>query len=162
MFVAGLLAPITQRRSVTAAIVHLSGRFPEPPRTIAAPVQSSVAGTMTPTARAPVALESLLMSATVSNPIPGKNRSGYALQIGQFATANDANVAAQHARAVGLHLLVSQIAVLDSTNEPWSVVAVGEFVSEDAATRAAPRIQAVLNLRETPIIELPPLGKPAS
>jgi cell division septation protein DedD len=180
-FVAGTMAPDDFRQHVAAIGARVLGQpvptasttppvvddalalvgAPAPP-----PLAAKPAAPATPVAAAekpaPVRLESLLVTAAIKEPQPGKGEPTYALQVGQFATEDDANATIRRLKEAGLGLPLTSVPVLDADNEPWSVVAIGQFASSAAAQRAAPRVQSVLDIRETPVIQLPPSDKPTS
>jgi len=113
-------------------------------------------------ATAPVQLDALLVKTTVATPVPAKGQPVFALQLGQFVTDDEASIAEDHFKAQGLDLPLTKVAVIDSQNASWTVLAIGEFASPAAALQAAPRLQEALDLRSTPLIQLPPSPKPAS
>jgi cell division protein FtsN len=118
--------------------------------------------TPTTPAIAPVQLDALLVKTTVATPVPAKGQPVFALQLGQFVTDDEASIAEDHFKAQGLDLPLTKVAVIDSQNASWTVLAIGEFASPAAALQAAPRLQEALDLRSTPLIQLPPSPKPAS
>ncbi len=163
-FIAGLMAPDAPRHSLYALAERALGQTPAPPvvLTALAPPASGAeapAPAASAPALAPVRLDSLLVTAAINAPVPDKGKPVYALQLGQFATAAEADATLQRVKTIGLNMPLAKIATLDSENEPWCVVALGQFVSAQAAVRAAPRIQNVLDLHETPVIQLPPSEK---
>ena len=162
-FVAGTMAPDTIRQPLATLGDRLSGKETATPVAAVkspAPV-TSPSPAATPRKSAPVRLDSLLVTAAVDEPAPDKGKPAYALQIGQFATDEDADAAVQRVEKAGLGMPLAHVATLDAENEPWSVVAIGQFASASAAVRAAPRVQSVLDIRETPVIKLPPPDEPA-
>jgi cell division protein FtsN len=177
MFVAGTMAPDSMRQPLATLGDRLSGTETATPVAAVkspAPVASRSVAAMplavgspapepsgTPKKGAPVRLDSLLVTAAVDEPAPDKGKPAYALQIGQFATDEDADAAVQRVEKAGLGMPLAHVATLDAENEPWTVVAIGQFASTSAAVRAAPRVQSVLGIRETPVIKLPPPAEPA-
>jgi hypothetical protein len=177
-FVAGTMAPAGWRQPIAAfgerwsgaARMHpaaASGRIDGKQATPPAGAGAASAGTAAPASggtAAPVRLASLLVTAAVEEPAPAKGQPAYALQLGQFAGDADADAAMRRAAAAEPGLPLVRIATLDTENEPWSVVAIGRYVSAEAAARAAPRLLGPLGVRDLPVIRLPdpaPSGKAA-
>lgn len=133
------------------------GAAPAPPPLALTPAPAPVEKTT-----APVRLDSLLVTAAVASLEPAAGQPAYALQLGQFATDEEAQAASRRFQAAGLGLPLIDLVTLDSANEPWSVVAMGQFPTPEAARREAPRVQNVLNIADTPVIRLPAAPKPSS
>lgn len=174
-FVAGTMAPPAWRQTIAAfgerwsGVAHAaaSERADGGQARPSASAGTASSGTAAPASGGsvgPVRLASLLVTAAVEQPAPAQGQPAYALQLGQFAGDADADAAMRRAAAMEPGLPLVRIATLDTENEPWSVVAIGRYVSVEAAARAAPRMQAALGVRDLPVIHLPdpaPSGKSA-
>lgn len=111
---------------------------------------------------APASQDSLIVSAQLASPKIPEGQPVYALQLGEFIDDTQAATAMQRyaTAARTLDLPMTTLAVVDSNKDPWTVLAIGQFPSPDAAEQAAARVQAVVGLESTPVIKLP--AKPAS
>ncbi|GGA20912.1 SPOR domain-containing protein [Dyella nitratireducens] len=112
--------------------------------------------------RTPASQDSLVVATQVASPKIPEGQPIYALQLGEFIDDIQASVAMQRyaAAARTLDLPMTTLAVIDSNKDPWTVLAIGQFPSQDAAEQAAARVQAAVGLESTPVIKLP--AKPAS
>lgn len=172
MFVAGAMAPDGWRASIggfggpalrahhdipIAAALASSGK--------PAPTASAPADAPAPASTTTVKLDSLLVSATVRPPAPAKGQPAFALQLGQFARSADADAAVQRGAGAAPDLPLARIATVDAGGTPWTVVAIGRYVSPAMAQRDAARLCAALGLRDLPVIRLPeasPSAKPGA
>ncbi|SFS13559.1 Sporulation related domain-containing protein [Dyella sp. OK004] len=124
-----------------------------------APASAASATAPTPSASA-VSTNALLVANDVIALAPAAGQPAYALQLGQFVVAGDADALERQAQALGLPL--SRITAVDPDHTSWTVLAAGRFPSPTAAQDAAVRVQAILKLASTPVIRLPAEGKPSS
>jgi cell division septation protein DedD len=124
-----------------------------------APVSATTVTAPAPSASA-ISTHALLVASDVVTPSPAAGQPAYALQLGQFVVAGDADALERKAQALGLPL--SRIAAVDPDHTSWTVLAAGRFLSPAAAQDAAAHVQAVLKLASTPVIRLPAKDKPSS
>jgi len=156
-FVGGMMAPGQWR----APMQELAASWRAHAAVPAAPVPVSAATAATPARSASaVSTQALLLATDVGAPSPAAGQPAYALQLGQFVAAGDADALEGQAQRLGLPL--SRIAAVDPDHASWTVLAAGRFPSPAAAQDAAARVQAVLKLASTPVIRLPAEGKPSS
>ena len=176
-FIGGTMAPVAWRQSIASLGERLFERLHAIPSASNLPAdaanvaKAAAAGSAAPPretatpavdATAPVRLDALLVTTKVGTLTPAKGQPAYALQLGQFVTDAEAAAAERRFRAAGLDLPMTRLAVVDTENEPWTVLAIGRFVNPAAALQAASRVQDALQVRSTPVIQLPPSAKPAS
>lgn len=162
MFLAGAMAPPAWRHSVDALgqrLPGMRGTSPLPAAAAAAnrpgaPRETSAKPASSASA-APVALDRLLVGARLAAPEPAKGNPAYALQLGQFLRDADADAMARRANAASPGLPLSRIAGVDANGQPWTVLAIGRYVSPEAAQRDAARLQETLGLGDLPAIRLP-------
>ncbi|HEY4146726.1 SPOR domain-containing protein [Pinirhizobacter sp.] len=128
------------------------------PPTVLVPASPATAATPAPSASA-VSTASLLVASDVAAPLPAPGQPAYALQLGQFVVAGDADALERQSQGLGLPL--RRISAVDPDHTSWIVLAAGRFPSPAAAQDAAARVQAVLKLASTPVIRLPADGKPS-
>lgn len=171
MFVAGTMAPDGWRTSIAAVGAQAVGMRRAPLTEAAASAgkraaaPSAPSGAPAPGGSTTVKLDSLLVSAAVQPPTPAKGQPAYALQLGQFARGADADAAMQRGAGAAPDLPMTRIATIDADNTPWTVVAIGRYVSPAMAQRDAARLCAALSLRDLPVIRLPepaPSAKPGA
>lgn len=170
-FVAGAMAPDAWRGPIAAFGARVLGQVPAaaasvspgaapigipPPVPLRAPAPAAETAAPAP---GPVRLDSLLVTAAIQEPVPADGAPAYALQLGQFTNEASADAAMRRAEAVVSGPPLTLISAIDAQNQPWSVVAIGRYVSPDAAKRALPRMQQALDLHDMPVIRLPPAGK---
>jgi hypothetical protein len=112
--------------------------------------------------RAPASQESLIATTRVVSPTIAEGQPIYALQLGEFIDDAQASAAMQRyaLAARSLDLPMTTLPVVDSNKDSWTVLAIGQFPSQDAAEQAAARVQSAVGLESTPVIKLP--AKPAS
>lgn len=160
MFIAGTMAPPSLHSYVAAGIARIVPRS-------AAMTAGTTTGADTITASGaagvpakgddknkPVPYQSLLLR----SPLPAKAQ--YALQAGMFSDAAAAN--GLNARLTKLGYPSQIIAVVDTDQQTWQVVAAGSFGSLNDADAARIRLAQALNLAQPPsTIVLPPPPKPA-
>ncbi len=159
-FVAGMLAPDGWKTGLASWSAPAFGRpsasvpktsddsasRPTPPAA-AAPAHSSTAH--------PPATASLLVDTDVAQPMPAQGQPAYALQLGQYVDTTEATTALRRIAGRTQGLALAQLDTVDAAQRHWSVVAIGRYVSADAARRAAPRVQAILGVDDLPVIRLP-------
>lgn len=156
-FAGGMMAPDPWR----APMLEFAASWRAHPAVPAAPVPVSSATAATPARSASaVSTQALLVSTDVGAQSPGAGQPAYALQLGQFVVAGDADALEGQAQSLGLPL--RRIAAVDPDHASWTVLAAGRFPSPAAAQDFAARVQAVLKLASTPVIRLPAEGKPSS
>lgn len=164
-FVAGMLAPDGWKDDLASWSVPTFGRpsasvpktsddSAKPP---ARPATSSPAAPSPahPSTSHPPATASLLVETDVAQPMPAQGQPAYALQLGQYADASEAASALRRLAGSNQGLALAQLDTVDAAQRHWSVVAIGRYVSADAARRAAPRVQATLGVDDLPVIRLP-------
>ncbi|MFC4761716.1 SPOR domain-containing protein [Dyella koreensis] len=156
-FAGGMMAPDHWRAPMLA--LAASWRPPAAVSAIHVPAPATSIVTPAPAATA-VSTNALLVTSDVAAPAPAAGQPAYALQLGQFIVAGDADVLERQAQSLGLPL--SRIAAVDPDHASWTVLAAGRFPSPAAAQDATARVQAVLKLASTPVIRLPAEGKPSS
>lgn len=149
MFLAGVLAPEHVRAPTAVLAARVVAALPllgEEKAAAKAPAEAAKdEGKKTP----PIPLENLLLP----TPLPAK--ASYALQVGQFGSAEAADLLLKKASSGDLPAV--SIAVVDRSGQPWWVVAVGQFGQPDEARTARGKIASQLGAsEETPIIVLPP------
>lgn len=156
MFVAGSLAPASLRQAITAKSRQLGVPWAGPAKKAAAPTAAPPAADAKKGPQQ-IAYQSLLLH----SPLPAKAK--YALQVGMFSDAAEADEMSQRIDALGLAYPVRVIAVVDPDHLPWQVVAVGDFDTLAAAYSARAPITARLGLAQPPSLLLlpPPKKKPA-
>jgi cell division septation protein DedD len=155
-FAGGMMAPDAWRAPLQEIAAH--GRneaAPSAPRLPAAAASAAPARAATA-----VSTNALLVTSDVAEPAPAAGQPAYALQLGQFVTASDAQALERQAQALGLPL--TRIAAADPDHTTWTILAAGRFPSPAAAQDAAARVQATLKLPSTPVIRLPAESKPSS
>lgn len=162
MFVAGAMAPVGWRSSIASFGGSALRTHPDAPINAAlaasskpAPAASTPADAPAPASTMTVKLDSLLVSAAVQPPAPAKGQPAYALQLGQFARSADADAAMRRGAGAAPDLPLARIATVAADNTPWTVVAIGRYVSPAMAQRDAARLCAALGLRDLPVIRLP-------
>lgn len=106
---------------------------------------------------APASQDSLIVATQVASPRIAEGQPIYALQLGEFIDDAQASAAMQRyaSAARTLDLPMTTLAVVDSNKDPWTVLAIGQFPSQDAAEQAAARVKAAVGLESTPVIKLP-------
>lgn len=155
-FAGGMMAPDDWR----APMQELAARWRDRPVSVHAQLPATAASAAAPaTAASTVSTNALLVTSDVAMPTPAAGQPAYALQLGQFVEAGDADALERAAQALGLPLL--RINAVDANHATWTVLAAGRFPSPAAAQDAAVRVQAVLKLASTPVIRLPE-SKPSS
>lgn len=156
-FAGGMMAPDAWRAPLQDVAAHWRDAAPA----VAAHVPATAASSATPAhAATTVSTNALLVTSDVAQAAPAAGQPAYALQLGQFVTADDAGPLEQQAQALGLPL--TRIAATDPDRTAWTILAAGRFPSPAAAQDAAARVQATLRLASTPVIRLPADGKPSS
>lgn len=157
-FVGGMMAPGQWR----APMQELAASWRAHAAVPVAPAPVSAAATAATPARSAsaVSTQALLLATDVGAPSPAAGQPAYALQLGQFVAAGDADALEGQAQRLGLPLW--RIAAVDPDHASWTVLAAGRFPSPAAAQDAAARVQTVLKLASTPVIRLPAEGKPSS
>jgi hypothetical protein len=160
MFVAGAMAPPSLRQPIAALAASLPGLHDakdagQGPARSGGPAAAASARPAPAGSTSPVQLDSLLVGARVAAPVPAKGQSAYALQLGQFVRAADADVLARRAAAVAPGLPLSRIAGSDDKGRAWTVLAIGRYVSPEDAQHDASRLQGALELGDLPVIRLP-------
>ena len=127
-----------------------------------AQIQRLSSATWSKYVRTPASQDSLVAATRVASPTIAEGQPIYALQLGEFIDDAQASAAMQRydAAARTLGLPMTTVAVVDSNKDPWTVLAIGQFPTQDAAEQVAARVQAVVGLENTPVIKLP--AKPAS
>jgi hypothetical protein len=125
-------------------------------------IQHLASATWSKYVHAPASQDSLVVATQVASPTIAEGQPIYALQLGEFIDDVQASSAMQRydAAARTLGLTMTTLPVVDSNKDPWTVLAIGQFPSQDAAEQAAARVRAVVGLESTPVIKLP--AKPAS
>jgi len=155
-FAGGMMAPDDWR----APMQSFAARWRDRPAPALPHVPAAAASAAAPaTAASTVATSALLVTSDVVAPAPAAGQPAYALQLGQFVEADDADALERAAQGLGLPLL--RIAAVDTNHAAWTVLAAGRFPSPAAAQDAAARVQATLKLASTPVIRLPQ-SKPSS
>ncbi|WP_266171065.1 SPOR domain-containing protein [Dyella subtropica] len=146
-FAGGALAPDTWRQFIALQASQL---------------QRHAMATWSKYVSTPANADSLVIGTRVATPAIAEGQPIYALQLGEFINGAQADAAMQRYEAAArrLGLPMTTLAVVDSNKDPWTVLAIGQFPSQDAAEQAAPRVQATVGLESTPAIKLP--AKPAS
>lgn len=95
-----------------------------------------------------------MVTSEVASAAPAAGQPAYALQLGQFVTANDAD--ALLARAKVLDLPLSHWVATDASHATWTIVAAGRFVTADEASAATARVASVLGVAGGfPVVRLP-------
>jgi septal ring-binding cell division protein DamX len=127
-----------------------------------AQLQSSANALWSKYVHAPASQDSLIAGAQVASPKIADGQPIYALQLGEFIDDTQALAAMQRydAAAKSLGMPMTTLPTVDSNKDPWTVLAIGQFPSQEAAEQAASRVQVVAGLENTPVIKLP--AKPAS
>ncbi len=148
MFLAGALAPEHVRTPTARIAARVVAALPflneDKPLAKVAAEPAKDDGKKVP----PVALESLLLP----TPLPAKG--SYALQVGQFGTAEAADLLLK--KFAGGDLPAAAIAVVDRSGQPWWIVAVGQFGQPDEARTARGKLVGQLaSSEEMPVILLP-------
>lgn len=156
-FAGGMMAPDQWRAPVLEFAA--SSRTHADVSATHAPTSADGAVAPAPSASA-VSTNALLVSSNVAALAPAAGQPAYALQLGQFVVAGDADALERKAQALGLPL--SRITAVDPDHTSWLVLAAGRFPSPAAAQDEAVRVQAVLKLPSTPVIRLPANGKSSS
>ncbi|MGO4702986.1 SPOR domain-containing protein [Dyella sp. 2RAB6] len=158
-FAGGMMAPDDWRAPMQA----FAARWRDPPAPavphVPAAAATAASATTPATAASVVSTNALLVTSDVTAAAPAPGQPAYALQLGQFVDAGDADALERAAQGLGLPLL--RIAAVDPNRAAWTVLAAGRFPSPAAAQDAAARVQAVLKLASTPVIKLPE-AKPSS
>ncbi|MEV8519139.1 SPOR domain-containing protein [Dyella marensis] len=155
-FAGGMMAPDGWR----APMQEIAARWRDRPAIVLPHVPAPSASTAAPAAAASaVSTHALLVTSDVAAAAPAAGQPAYALQLGQFIDAGDADALERQAQGLGLPL--QRIAAIDPDHAAWTVLAAGRFPSPAAAQNEMPRVQAVLKLASTPVIRLP-AGKPSS
>ncbi|GAA0706642.1 SPOR domain-containing protein [Dyella marensis] len=155
-FAGGMMAPDDWRAPMQA----FAARWRDRPVLAAPHLPAAAASAAAPAAAASVvSTNALLVTSDVTAAAPAPGQPAYALQLGQFVDAGDADALERSAQGLGLPL--RRIAAVDPDHAAWTVLAAGRFPSPAAAQDAAPRVQAVLKLASTPVIRLPE-SKPSS
>ncbi|RDS79937.1 hypothetical protein DWU98_15980 [Dyella monticola] len=178
-FAGGMMAPATWRQSaqnVGERLSHALSSLVATARsdsaiasatkasaTLALPAPASPAASASSKA-SPPSLSDLLVKTTVEAPAPATGQPAYALKLGQFVTEDEAIAAQQRWQpaADGLNLPLTTLSVVDSQQQPWTLVAIGQFISAAAAQQMAARVQLAFKIQSTPVIQMPPSAKPAS
>lgn len=156
-FAGGMMAPDAWRAPLQEVAVRMRDAAPAIAAQTPAPAASAAAPAHAGTT---VSTTALLVTSDVAQAAPAAGQPAYALQLGQFVTADDAGLLEQQAQALGLPL--TRIAASDPDRTAWTILAAGRFPSPAAAQDAAARVQATLKLASTPVIRLPADGKPSS
>lgn len=155
-FAGGMMAPDQWR----APMQEIAARWRDRPALATAHVPAPAASAAMPaTAASTVSTSALLVTSDVAAAAPAAGQPAYALQLGQFVDAGDADALERQAQGLGLPL--QRIAAVDPAHATWTVLAAGRFPSPAAAQDEMPRVQAVLKLASTPVIRLP-ASKPSS
>jgi len=159
MFIAGTMAPPSLHSYVATGIANIV------PHSTVMKTGTTGADTNTASGAAgapakgddknkPLPYQSLLLR----SPLPAKAQ--YALQVGMFSDMTAAN--AMNAQLTKLGYPSSIIAVVDTDQQTWQVVAAGNFGNLDDADAARIRLAQALKLAQPPsTIVLPPPPKPA-
>lgn len=149
MFAAGTIVP----PSVREAVVALIGKIDIADLKLGKPVPTPpAAGAAKPNDKKPVPYEELL----VPTPLPPNGT--YALQIGMYADASNAESFAKQAKDSGYPVLT--IPVVDKNGAQWTAVAVGKYASPDEAAVARPSVANRLASNQPLIvIRVPPEPK---
>lgn len=145
MFGAGALAPETMRAPLAALLQRVGKPVPKPPEKKG-------------DAPAAAAKEELLRAEALLVPTPTPAKGQYALQLGQFAAASDADALAKRARALGSQVALLQVA--DREERPWWILASGVYGSPEDARAARRGVPPELELPETLAVILLPPPKP--
>ena len=156
-FAGGMMAPDAWRAPLQEIAARWHDAAPAAPSQVPAHAASSAVPAHAATA---VSTSALLVTSDVAQASPAAGQPAYALQLGQFVTASDAESLEQQAQGLGLPLM--RIAATDPDRTAWTILAAGRFPSPAAAQDAAARVQATLKLASTPVIRLPADGKPSS
>lgn len=156
MFAAGIFAPQSLRQPVQQMTQQAKAWFAAAGKSgdsVAAPAASPTDSSASASAQAdkadPIPAESLLIPA----PLPDKGQ--YGLQVGQFASAEQAGQLGS--RIKSLRLPLALLDVVDQAGKRWSIVALGPYASPDEARMARVPALRDLGLNESlPLILLPP------
>lgn len=160
MFAAGMLAPESLREPVRAttqqakAWLAAGGKKTDDSAATAAPAANSTDSSASASARADKAADPILAeSLLIPSPLPDKGQ--YGLQVGQFASAEQAGQLGS--RIKSLRLPFALLDVVDQGGKRWTVVALGPYASPDEARMARMPALHDLGLNESlPLILLPP------
>lgn len=170
MFAGGMLAPESLRQSATLfakqASQKLSAVFVQtasasaasaPPAGAASASASAsgAAAVSVPPAADPIPAEDLL----IPTPLPDKGQ--YAVQVGQFADAAQANALGKRIKELQLPF-DKVLDVVDQAGQRWSVVPVGPYASPDDARTARAAVARELHLSDALPLILLPAEKPKS
>lgn len=154
-FAGGMMAPDAWRAPLQDVAARWRDADADTPQVSAMPAPVAPARAATT-----VSTHALLVTSDVAEPAPAAGQPAYALQLGQFVAASDAQALEQQAQGLGLPL--TRIAATDPDRTAWTILAAGRFPSPAAAQDAAARVQATLKLPSTPVIRLPAEAKPSS
>ncbi|MET0616266.1 MAG: SPOR domain-containing protein [Luteibacter sp.] len=155
-FAAGMLAPDAWKTRLGLTGDDAFGRPSESvPKMHPAPSSTATSKPATTSTVPPTATTALLVATEVAQPAPAPGQPGYALQLGQYASGTDAEAAMRRGARAMPGLALDRFDTVDAARRTWTVVALGRYVSADAARQAAPRLQAVLGVVDLPVIRLP-------
>lgn len=155
MFAGGTLAPESLRQSATAFAKQASQKLSAVFVKTASASASGAAAVSVPPAADPIPAEDLL----IPTPLPDKGQ--YAVQVGQFADAAQANALGKRIRELQLPF-DKVLDVVDQAGQRWAVVPVGPYASPDDARTARAAIARELHLSDALPLILLPAEKPKS
>ena len=153
-FAAGLFAPDAWR----TVFQPLAGKA-SPSKTSPRPGTSHAIVATASSASPPTS--SLLVETTVAQAAPAPGQPAYALQMGQYASAVDADSAQKRGRTELPDMPIRRFDTFDAAHRTWTIVAIGRYPSSDMAHQAAPRLQARLGVADLSVIRLPDDPAPA-
>lgn len=147
LFVAGVLAPESVKTPTASVARKAMAGLPFVSASGNADAKPVAEETKAP-AEPPVPAESLLLP----TPLPALGQ--YALQIGQFGSAESADVLLKRAQMAGV--VAKTIAAVDRSGQTWWIVAVGSYAQpEEARTARIAIAREISALEEMPVILLP-------
>lgn len=148
LFVAGVLAPESVKAPTADIARGAMAKLPFVSATGSASGAKPANEEKKTPADAPVPAESLLLP----TPLPAQGQ--YALQIGQFGSAESAGVLLKRAQTAGV--VAKTIAAVDRSGQTWWIVAVGSYAQpEEARTARIAIAREISALEEMPVILLP-------
>lgn len=169
MFAGGMLSPGAWQQSVTGLTRQLEqivGEFigkkntapvANAPATAKSPVSAAPSSSAAPAASVPkAAKDDAIPAESLLIPTPLPDKGAYAVQVGQFTDASQANAVGSRIKALNLPF-DKVIEVVDQSGNRWSIVPVGPYANLDDARTARIAVARALQLSDAlPLIVLPP------
>jgi len=162
MFFGGILAPDSLKQPAAGFVKQASGALgavlgkTAPASAAGAAASASAKAAAAPEAKAdPIPAESLL----IPTPLPDKGQ--YAVQVGHFADAAQANALGKRIKQLQLPF-DKVLDVVDQAGQRWAVVPVGPYANPDDARTARADIARDLQVSDSLPLILLPAAKPKS